>query len=48
MSTNEKPCEKGKDPKCCSPEQIRTCHGEVAEHECESEERKEQVQRSEG
>ena len=28
--------EKKKDPKECTPEQIRECHGEVKEHPCES------------
>ena len=23
------------DPKTCTPEQIRECHGDVAEHSCE-------------
>lgn len=30
--------EKKKDPKECTPEQIRECHGEVKEHPCESKE----------
>lgn len=33
--TSEK-CEKGKDPKKCSAEQIRECHGEAAKHPCVS------------
>ncbi len=32
VATAEK-CEKGKDPKSCSAEQIRECHGD-AEHAC--------------
>ncbi len=28
-------CEKGKDPKTCTPEQIRECHGDAREHCCE-------------
>lgn len=28
--------EKKRDPHECSPEQIRECHGEVAEHPCEN------------
>ena len=27
-------CDKGKDPKKCSPEQIKECHGDVKEHPC--------------
>ena len=34
-------CEKGKDPKTCTPEQIRECHGEAAEHPCEEKPAKE-------
>jgi hypothetical protein len=34
---SSKKCEKGKDPKTCSAEQIRECHGEASEHPCESE-----------
>jgi hypothetical protein len=30
-----KECEKGKDPKACTPEQIRECHGDAKSHECE-------------
>ena len=29
-----KKCEKGKDPKECTPEQIKECHGDSAEHLC--------------
>jgi hypothetical protein len=29
-------CEKGKDPRTCTPEQIKECHGEAAEHSCEA------------
>ncbi len=28
-------CHKGKNPKECTPEQIRECHGDVGEHPCE-------------
>ena len=28
-------CERGKDPKTCSPEQIKECHGDTKEHCCE-------------
>ena len=28
-------CHKGKNPKECSPEQIKECHGDVKEHRCE-------------
>jgi len=34
MSDEKKKCEKGKDPKCCTPEQIKQCHGEAAVHTC--------------
>lgn len=27
-------CERGKDPKTCTAEQIKECHGDDAEHEC--------------
>jgi hypothetical protein len=27
--------EEPRDPKECTPEQIRECHGDVAEHRCE-------------
>jgi len=27
--------EEKRDPKECTPEQIRECHGEVAEHPCQ-------------
>ncbi len=29
-----KKCEKGKDPKTCSAEQIKKCHGETKKHAC--------------
>ncbi len=29
-----KTCEKGKDPKKCTDEQVKECHGDVKEHEC--------------
>jgi len=35
MGSKIKKCEKGKDAKTCSPEQIKECHGEVAGHPCE-------------
>ncbi|MFQ6040471.1 MAG: hypothetical protein ACE5PV_06405 [Candidatus Poribacteria bacterium] len=28
-------CHKGQNPKECTPEQIRECHGDVREHPCE-------------
>ena len=28
-------CHKGKNPKDCTPEQIRECHGDAREHSCE-------------
>ena len=28
-------CHKGKNPKECTPEQIRECHGDVREHPCD-------------
>ncbi len=34
MCQAAKKCEKGKDPKKCTPEQIKECHGETAEHNC--------------
>lgn len=35
MTKNKsKKCEKGKDPKACSPEQIRECHGSDRTHPC--------------
>ena len=27
-------CHKGKNPKECTPEQIKECHGDVKEHPC--------------
>ena len=36
MCETSKKCEKGKDPKTCSPEQIRECHGDTAVHPCEA------------
>jgi len=36
MPKAAKKCEKGKDPKSCTPEQIRECHGEAAKHPCEA------------
>ena len=35
MGSKTKKCEKGKDAKTCSSEQIKECHGEVAGHPCE-------------
>ena len=29
-----KKCEKGKDPKTCTAEQVKECHGDAREHEC--------------
>jgi hypothetical protein len=34
MSQAVKKCEKGKDPKTCSPKQIKECHGDTAKHSC--------------
>lgn len=34
MSQAVKKCEKGKDPKKCTPEQVRECHGDVKKHPC--------------
>ena len=34
MCASSKKCEKGKDPKTCSPEQIKECHGDTAIHPC--------------
>ena len=28
-------CHKGKDPKECTPEQIKECHGDAKKHTCE-------------
>ena len=28
-------CHEGKNPKECTPEQIKECHGDVREHPCE-------------
>ncbi len=36
MCNATKKCEKGKDPKTCSPEQIKECHGDSATHPCET------------
>jgi hypothetical protein len=30
-----KKCEKDKDPKTCTPEQVKECHGDTEKHECE-------------
>lgn len=32
---DEKKCEKGKEPKKCTPEQIKKCHGDVKSHKCD-------------
>ena len=32
-------CDKGKDPKKCSPEKIKKCHGEAKKHPCEGAEK---------
>ncbi len=29
-------CEKARDPRECTPGQIRECHGEVGDHPCET------------
>jgi len=34
MAQATKKCEKGKDPKKCTPEQIRECHGDAPKHPC--------------
>ncbi|MCW4042631.1 MAG: metalloregulator ArsR/SmtB family transcription factor [Candidatus Bathyarchaeota archaeon] len=34
-------CHLGKDPMECTPEQIKECHGDVKEHECEKPQREE-------
>jgi hypothetical protein len=34
MGASAKKCDKGKDPKTCSPEQVRKCHGTEAVHPC--------------
>jgi hypothetical protein len=34
MAKAKQKCEKGKDPKTCSPEQIRECHGSEPAHPC--------------
>jgi len=34
MAKAKQKCEKGKDPKTCSPEQIRECHGSERNHPC--------------
>jgi hypothetical protein len=34
MCASSKKCEKGKDPKTCSPEQIKECHGDTPVHPC--------------
>lgn len=36
MAQAKQKCEKGKDPKSCSPEQIRKCHGDSTVHPCGS------------
>jgi hypothetical protein len=33
-------CHKGKDPKKCTPEQIKECHGDAKKHPCEKPESK--------
>jgi len=35
-------CHKGRNPKECTPEQIKECHGDVSEHSCERPESKKQ------
>ena len=34
MPKSKPKCAKEKDPKTCSPEQIRECHGPVRSHPC--------------
>jgi hypothetical protein len=29
-----KKCEKGKDPKTCTPAQVKKCHGTTKKHSC--------------
>jgi hypothetical protein len=29
-----KKCEKGKDPKSCTPQQVEECHGDDKKHAC--------------
>jgi len=36
MSEAVKQCEKGEDPKTCTAEQIRKCHGDTDKHSCAS------------
>jgi hypothetical protein len=36
MAEATEKCEKGKDPKKCTPEQIKECHGDTAKHPCGS------------
>ena len=36
MRASSRKCEKGKDPKTCSPEQIKECHGDTNVHTCET------------
>ena len=36
MCNKTRKCEQGKDPKTCSPERIKECHGESAAHPCEN------------
>lgn len=36
MCPSSKKCEKGKDAKTCSPEQIKKCHGDSKDHPCTS------------
>jgi hypothetical protein len=37
-------CHKGKNPKECTPEQIKECHGDVKEHPCEETEDKKKTE----
>ena len=30
-------CQKARDPKTCTPQQIKECHGDVETHPCETE-----------
>jgi hypothetical protein len=40
MCASSEKCEKGKDPKTCSPEQIKECHGDAITHPCGSGEKR--------
>lgn len=36
MCNAKQPCQEARDPKTCTPEQIKKCHGDVADHPCET------------